>query len=239
MVPIRNRNGCRLHLSVRWVNPFWTAKSARLTVGAFRTSNVAKYSGIYLIEDRASDRSSSAKPFLKLLEWCHGIQFECRQAADGDELLEHVKEWARKEEWDLSILYFWGHGSPNALWVGNDQVLLKQISAKINGAWEESALVHFGACSTLRVTDDDFLHESGVAAVSGYREDVDWIETLAFEMLYMSRLQSVASRMEEQSENIYLTPEIMRNVWKELEEGPLKALVSHLHFDMRIASNRG
>ena len=205
---------------------------------------MAKYSGIYLIEDKALERPSSAGPFLQILAWEHGFKFEHRQARDGNELLEHVREWAGKDEWDLSILYFWCHGSPNALWLGNedsDRVLLDEISAEIKGAWDESALVHFGACSTLQLPDDDFLHESGVAAVSGYRVDVGWIDPLAFEMLYMSRIQSVVSRAEEEqpSEDVYLTPEVMRNVWKSLEEGPTKALVDDLQFTMRIASSRG
>ena len=78
-----------------------------------------------------------------------------------------------------------------------------------------------------------------MAAVSGYRGDVGWIDPLAFEMFYMSRIQSIVSRAKEEqpSEDVYLTPEVMCNVWKSLEEGPTKALVDDLQFTMRIAKH--
>ena len=72
-----------------------------------------------------------------------------------------------------------------------------------------------------------------MAAVSGYRVDVDWIDSLAFEILYMSRIQSVVSSVDD--EDTYLTPDVMRQVWSCLDTEPTKALVDHLHFDMRIA----
>ena len=210
---------------------------------------MAKHSSIFLIEDKHLDPRSSAKPFLQNLKWYlgSGFEFAHKQAADGNELLTHVKEWAGADDWDKSILYFWGHGSPNALWIGNeedsDRVSLEQISTEINGGgdWEESALVHFGSCSTLRLIDDQFLRESGVAAVSGYRVEVDWIDSLAFEMLYMSRIQSVVSREEEKqpSEDVYLTPMLMRKVWEDLQGVRTIGLVDELHFDMRVASGRG
>ena len=205
-----------------------------------------KYSGIFLIEDKALEQPSSAEPFLKTLNWYLGpdeFKFRHRRAANGNELLKHVKEWAGAD-WAYSILYFWGHGSPSALWIGDggsDRVSLRQISQEITGVCEGSALVHFGACSTLRLTDDDFLHESGAAAFSGYRVDVDWIDSLAFEMLYMSRIQGVMSGMEQEqpSEDVYLTPEVMKKVWKDLNEGPTRSLVDHLQFSLRIASSHG
>lgn len=204
-------------------------------------SNMPKHGGVFLIEDKALEKPASAKPFLETLEWCHGLKFRLKQASNGEELLKHVREWAGEKEWTHSILYFWGHGSPNALWLGSEgsdhRVSLQKISEEIAGVCEESVLVHFGACSTLRLTDDDFLRKSGVAAVSGYRVDVDWTDSLAFEMLYMSRIQSVMSSMEGDEEgDIYLTPDVMRKVWKCLDGEPTRGLLDHLHFDLRIAS---
>ena len=202
---------------------------------------MAKNSGIFLIEDRALDPRASAKPFLKTLQWYalqwyDEVQVKHHRAADSDELLMHVEEWAGSEDWTYSILYFWGHGSPNALWLGNEgKVSLEKISTVIARTCEGTELVHFGACETLRGTNDDFLQASGVAAVSGYRTAVDWIDSLAFEMLYMSRIQKVMSKMEAE----YLTPDVMNKVWTHLNEddGPTRNLVDHLHFDLRKASS--
>ena len=211
---------------------------------------MAKYSGIFLIEDKALHPSASAESFLKTLQWYSEVQVRHRKAASCSELLTHVMEWAGGEDWVYSILYFWGHGSPNALWLGdegNDQVSLDQISKVITDTWDweetgRAGLVHFGACSTLRLTDDKFLRASGVAAISGYRADVDWIDSLAFEMLYMSRIQNVVTSEMERDKNgadVYLTPDVMNKVWKQLDkdDGPTRNLIDHLHFDLRIASS--
>ena len=204
----------------------------------------SKNSGIFCIEDTWGGKDPenpdgfSAKPFLEALAWYHEMAFEHKTASDKTELLKHVKEWATGY-WKYGILYFWYHGSPNAILLGEDQVSLKEISDEVGGCCEKTSLIHFGGCSTLRLTDDVFLMETGAAAVSGYRVDVDWIDSAAFEMLYMHCVQGVVSSMsgKKSDKNLYLTPEVMREVWRHLDKEPTRSLLDHLHFDLRIATS--
>ena len=57
-------------------------------------------------------------------------------------------------------------------------------------------IIHFGACSTLDLKDDDprlvdFRRQTEVLAVIGYKKDVDWLTSMAFEVLLLSTLQGV------------------------------------------------
>ena len=79
-----------------------------------------------------------------------------------------------------------------------------------------------------KLTRKRFLDCTGVSAVSGYRQDVDWIEPVAFEMLYMSCLQNVLGEWEEE----YITPRIMAEVWAKLQEKPYRQFVKRLGFNM-------
>ena len=199
-----------------------------------------KNSSIFCIEDNWSRKNTdgiSAEPFLEALKWYHEIDVELRPANNKADLLSHVKEWAGAD-WKYSILYFWYHGSPNAISPGDDQVALDEISEIVSGCCEGTGLIHFGACSTLRLTDDSFLMKTGAAAVSGYRVDVDWVDSLAFEMLYMHCVQRVVSKMlnKDPDQDVYLTPDVMQKVWRRLDKKPTRSLLDHLHFDLRVAT---
>ena len=196
-----------------------------------------KYSGIFCIEDEWSRKNTdgfSAKPFLKALKWYHGIDFELRPANNKADLLSRVEDWAGAD-WKYSILYFWLHGSPNAISIGDDEVSLEEIGEIVAGSCERACLIHFGSCSTLKLTNDDFLEKSDAAAVSGYRVNVDWIDSLAFDMLYMHCVQRVVSRFDQDGDDVYLNPDMMQEVWRRLNKKRTRSLLDHLQFNMRIA----
>ena len=199
---------------------------------------MADRGGIFCIEDDwrrdESPDELPAKPMLEALEkWDHKFEYEHRNARNRDDLLKHVNEWA-VAGWEYSILYFWSHGSPNAISLGGDEVKLEEIGEILDGQCDGKGLIHFGSCSTLRLTDDCFLEKTGAAAVSGYRVEVGWIEPLAFEMLYF---RSVS---EEMSGNQGLTPGVMKRVWERLNERQsfVLSLMDFLHFDLRIAARK-
>ena len=54
----------------------------------------------------------------------------------------------------------------------------------------ESKIVHFSSCSVLQ--DEDackaFLSMTGAKAITGFNRDVEWVESLAFEMLMFNTL---------------------------------------------------
>ena len=53
-------------------------------------------------------------------------------------------------------------------------------------------ILHFGSCSTLATDHEDeikqFLKQTKIKAVCGYRNDVDWLESAAFEVLLIDAL---------------------------------------------------
>ena len=68
-----------------------------------------------------------------------------------------------------------------------------------------------------------------MSSVSGYREDVYWGESFAFEMLYLEKIQSAPY--------VKLTPSIMKRVNDELKESPCSELREVLGFSLRVKAN--
>ena len=201
-----------------------------------------KNSDIFCIEDnwKRNAHGFSAEPFLNALQWYHGeMKFKLRTADTKADLLNHVEDWATGD-WNYGILYFWYHGVPNAILPGDDQVVLEEIGEIVGGQCEGTSLIHLGTCSTLRLTDDAFFKTTGAAALSGYRVDVDWIHSVAFELLYMKCVQDVMFRMSDKrpKDDLYLYPDVMQEVWRLLNEDPkTRSLLDHLQFNMRIATS--
>ena len=56
-------------------------------------------------------------------------------------------------------------------------------------------VVYFGACGVMATHGNRlnrFVKSTGAVAVAGYREEVDWLESAAFDMLALGRLQNAA-----------------------------------------------
>ena len=52
-------------------------------------------------------------------------------------------------------------------------------------------MIHFGSCAVMSAHGNrwnGFLKNTGATAVCGYREDVDWLEAAAFEVLMLGNL---------------------------------------------------
>ncbi len=67
-------------------------------------------------------------------------------------------------------------------------------------------MIHFASCSTMNVRESElsvFLERTGVEAVSGYTTDVDWVASMAFELMYLGCVL-------EQTGKHYLRAEKMR-----------------------------
>ena len=56
-------------------------------------------------------------------------------------------------------------------------------------------MIHFGSCSTLDLDGrklSSFLRRTGACAVFGFRADVDWLRSAAFDLLVLGYLQEVS-----------------------------------------------
>ena len=106
---------------------------------------------------------------------------------------------------DLGILYLSFHGSPGEVYMegdlrsrhGEDGVNLDEIAESLTHEESEydcsDAVVHFASCSVLRAPKKakEFKEKIGAAAVSGYTKSVGFLDSWAFELMYLALLSEL------------------------------------------------
>lgn len=143
--------------------------------------------GVFCIEgdwsSRLDDRSS-VRPLLEVLEQREIIRFSHRTAPNIPTLETYLKKWTQKGNQKYGIGYFAFHGSSGALSVGGRKYTLDDLASSMAGRLTGKTL-YFGSCATLDVTKkaaERFRATTNARAVCGYTEDVDWIESAAFDL---------------------------------------------------------
>jgi hypothetical protein len=101
--------------------------------------------------------------------------------------------WSDVETFDTPVYYLSFHGSPGRL----RTALARLGPARLCGIFRDwgrsyDNLVYFAACSVLegergRSFAQRFLEHSGCRAVVGYTSDVDWIESMLTDLLFLKR----------------------------------------------------
>ena len=156
--------------------------------------------GVFCIESVGA--VESFKPTLKLLADVNQLNFPIlgnavRSVRKRNDLMNSIREWGERPDYKYPILWMWGHGSRDGFYVedsalGDSRLDLGSLADIAGNSWG-GCLVHFASCSTLAGDDACYrlLKESGLQGISGYSKDVYWIQSFAFEMLYMQFLQEV------------------------------------------------
>lgn len=101
--------------------------------------------------------------------------------------------WSDPEVFDAPVYYLSFHGSP-----GTVRTALARLGpARLCGAFEAwgaayDNLVYFAACSVLAGTSgrkfaDRFLERSRCKAIVGYAADIDWMESMLTDLLFLRR----------------------------------------------------
>ena len=179
----------------------------------------------------------SVAPALNLLANYHGAPFECRKAGSPDEFNRRLAEWDAKDDFDHAVLYLGFHGFPQGVEVKGesghkslwDYVRLDQLADFAEGRWGR-CLVHMASCSTMEAggpSVGDFLKRTGLEAVSGYAADVDWIESMAFELIYLNMLLEVVG-------DRYLWADPLRACRDRLRESNSWELAKALEFRLKL-----
>jgi hypothetical protein len=154
---------------------------------------------------------STVRPMLDLLG--HGVDGKLniahRDVATREELAHYLGRWAKQSERRFPLLYLGCHGDPGVLYLGDgsrsecESVTLDDL-AEMLGPNCKGRIVHFGCCGTLGVDKrriGRFLRRTGVLAVTGFVDEVDWLRSTAFELLILptvlrySRTRKGARRM--------------------------------------------
>jgi hypothetical protein len=128
----------------------------------------------------------SVKPLLQTLQARGEIKYIYRRCGTKAEFEYYLR--LKKYYRDYHIVYLSFHGARGKLKLSPEEVItLEEIPALAHGAFRNK-LVYFGSCKTVTDVDEqlqDFLKKTGASAVAGYTKDVGWVESSAFELLFL------------------------------------------------------
>lgn len=102
-----------------------------------------------------------------------------------------MKQWRRYPSYP--VLYVAAHGSKNAVNMGfqkRGEVSLDDMSGWLTRSCHDR-VIYFGSCSVLSTKPGvlkAFVKATGARAVIGYRKDINWLDSAAFECMLLSAL---------------------------------------------------
>lgn len=142
---------------------------------------------------------TSVLPVLDLLEKANepSIPFIRRAIGTVSGFEHYLQKWTQKKYASFPILYLGFHGDPGVLYVGDkktEPVSLDWLEERLAGKCRKR-IIHFGACGTLAIHGNRlrrFFQRTQALAISGYRMDVDWVLSAAFEIVLLSEMQENA-----------------------------------------------
>ncbi len=135
----------------------------------------------------------SVRPVLQFLRDLEGLDFIHRDIGTVGELEFYVKKWILSKHQQYQIGYFSFHGGPGELGFADRRrsgITLDQLARWINGR-AQGRIIHFFACSVMRLDASElqsFRKDTGARAVTGYSNDVEWLEPMAFDALMLGAM---------------------------------------------------
>ena len=165
----------------------------------YQTMANSTVKGVFCLEgDWEKDLKSrtSIGPLLELLEKSGypSVPYIRRDVGTLTEFDYYLGRWTLKKYNPYPILYLGFHGSPGRLHVGHGAgsgIDLKELEERLEGKCKKR-IVHFGSCGTLDIHGTrirNFIKRTGALAVCGYKSEVDWMLSAAFEIILFYELQ--------------------------------------------------
>lgn len=149
--------------------------------------------GIFAIEGGWSPRLTdemSVRPLLELLEGVGRVRFIHRDVSTLEGLINMARKWPQRQYSRYPLGYFSFHGGPGYLLLGRRSITLEQLGEELRGACQGKT-IYFGSCSALgipRREAERFRRVTDAKVVAGYRRDVRWVESAAFDLLLFEAL---------------------------------------------------
>jgi len=190
-----------------------------------------KMKGVFCLEgDWETDLNlpTSVWPVLRLLEDIEGIKSVHRHVATHDQLVYYLARWRRYTSYPILYLAFHGHAGVIDMTAetGDDSyVSLDKLGETLAGRCADR-VVHFTCCHTLDVPREmlrRFLEQTGAVAVCGYSERVDFVESSALDLLWLTYLQKFS-----------VSPRGLEAAYKRLDRA-MSGLIADLGFELVIA----
>lgn len=134
---------------------------------------------------------SSIKAALNFLNQNFGIKYIYRRCGTRMNMEYYLNIWKQKKYSEYSICYLAFHGEPGKIEAGKEFVSLNELAAMLEGSCRDK-IIHFGTCKTLDVKKkeiDKFLDTTGALCVSGFRADVEFLESSLFDLILIDLFQ--------------------------------------------------
>lgn len=136
---------------------------------------------------------TSVYPVLDLVQRFNNMPFVHHRCATIQEFLYSIERWKTKSfHTKYPLLYLGFHGEPGQFMIQKDIITLDTLAALLEDRCK-GVVIYFGSCATLDIHESriqDFLKKTGAIAAMGYKQDVDWMFSSAFDILLMEQLQS-------------------------------------------------
>ncbi len=195
--------------------------------------------GVFVVDAWPSSDAMSAGALLEGWTRARRASFTGRSAATREEFLHHLHAWTALDA-SYGILYVrFPRSGENGLSLDGSGdaasiVEMDDIAAAIErGVYSsENCLLHLGLGWPAAATDEDmgrFLERTGFAAVSGYGKDVGWVDSLAFDLLYVERVALAVGGGR-------VTPDAIMGCRDLLARKPYRALSRSLDFRLVVTS---
>lgn len=153
--------------------------------------------GIFCLEgDWWNDfnRTATVKPIIKMIGAGDGINvpYLYRDVATVEEFRHYLRVWAQRKYAKYPILYLAFHGHSGGLSINRrTKIELDEIATLLEDKCA-GRIIHFGSCETLLLDARHikrFLKRTGAVAATGFRKQIDWLSSAAFDLLLFSAMQ--------------------------------------------------
>lgn len=134
---------------------------------------------------------SSILAALAFLQQNIGIKYIYKQCGTKENLAYYLNKWKQKKYGAYSICYLAFHGQPENIQVGKDYVSLDELADMLEGSCKDK-IIHFGSCNTLATNQHNinrFLKKTEALCVCGFKTDIDFVQSSAFDMLLLQLFQ--------------------------------------------------
>ena len=157
--------------------------------------------GIYCIENdwwEDPKRQSTVEPILQMFRAHSKVDYIRRDVATDIELEFYLRQWSGSKYSKYPILYLALHGHTGELQVKEKKkvrydsrsLTLDELEKILEGKCQGKVIM-FSSCSTLGIHGNrlnTFVRKTKAKAVLGYKEKVDWLESLIFELALFSEI---------------------------------------------------
>jgi len=150
--------------------------------------------GIFCLEGLWEDdlrKKPTVEPVLSLLKQIKDVPYIYRDCATPEEFAFYVKKWVQKKYKGYPILYLAFHGENGRICISKGGYDLDEVSELLSKKCKGTVIV-IGSCNTLNIDKrhlNRFLGTTGALAVCGYKTEVDFLPSTAFELLLLDTLQ--------------------------------------------------